>query len=154
MDYYLNIFVRNLPKDKFYDIITTIERFSSYVIQTEKDSIIGRTNNINILSCFLKMKEIYPEARFGFSQFIGLAKGLSKIAKFGEILISEEVEQQTIEDYDITSLGMLSIEGMSSQILVCRLDNALSEIKFPEQYRSNTETNYRHRRSNIGSLQH
>ncbi len=149
MDYYLNIFVRNLPKDKFYDIITTIERFSSYVIQTEKDSIIGRTNNINILSCFLKMKEIYPEARFGFSQFIGLAKGLSKIAKFGEILISEEVEQQTIEDYDITSLGMLSIEGMSSQILVCRLDNALSEIKFPEQ---KTEKLIIYRKNKIESL--
>jgi GTPase SAR1 family protein len=149
MDYYLNIFVRNLPKDKFYDIIRTIERFSSYVIQTEKDSIIGRTNNINILSCFLKMKEIYPEARFGFSQFIGLAKGLSKIAKFGEILISEEVEQQTIEDYDITSLGMLSIEGMSSQILVCRLDNALSEIKFPEQ---KTEKSIIYRKNRIESL--
>ncbi|MCK4756534.1 hypothetical protein KAS56_06340, partial [candidate division WOR-3 bacterium] len=132
MDYYLNIFVRNLTKDKFYDITTTIERFSGHIVQTEKDSITGRTDNINILSCFLKMKETYPEARFGFSQYTGLAKGLSKIAKFGEILISEEIEQQAIEDFDITSFGMLSIEGMSSQILVCRVDNALGEIKFPE----------------------
>lgn len=149
MDYYLNIFVRNLTKDKFYDITTTIERFSGHIVQTEKDSITGRTDNINILSCFLKMKETYPEARFGFSQYTGLAKGLSKIAKFGEILISEEIEQQAIEDFDITSFGMLSIEGMSSQILVCRVDNALGEIKFPEQ---KTKKHIIYRKNEIKSI--
>lgn len=133
MNYYLSIFNRDLTKEKFYEIIGTIEKFSGDIIQTEKDIIIGQCEDINILSCLMKMAENYPEARFGLSQYTGLAKGLSKIAKFGEILISEEIEKQVMEKFEISSLGMLSIEGMTSQILVCRIDNALGELKFPEQ---------------------
>jgi tetratricopeptide (TPR) repeat protein/ABC-type lipoprotein export system ATPase subunit len=73
------------------------------------------------------------EGRFGFSQYVGLAKGLAKIAKFQEILLSEEIEKQVIEKFTLSSLGMLSIEGMSSQILVCRVDNVVGELVFPKQ---------------------
>jgi tetratricopeptide (TPR) repeat protein len=133
VEYYFSIFIRDLTKEQFSGIALTIERFSGILLETEKNIITGKSKNINILSCLLKMKENYSEVRFGFSQYIGLAKGLAKIAKFGEILISEEIEQQVIEKFEISSLGMLSIEGMSSQILVCRIDNALTEIQFPEQ---------------------
>ncbi len=132
MEYYISIFIHNLTKENFNTITETIEQFSGYSIQVEKDLIVGQSKNINILSCLLKMKESHPEARFAFSQYIGLAKGLAKLAKSGEILISEEIEHQVIEKFDITSLGMLSIEGMSSQILVCRIEKPLGEIKFPE----------------------
>jgi len=133
MEYFLSIFIRGLTKEKFQDIIYNIERFSGSIVQAEKDMIVARSRDVNIISCLLKMKENYPEGRFGFSQYIGLAKGLAKIAKFEEILFSEEIEKQVIEKFALTSLGMLSIEGMSSQILVCRLDNVVGELVFPEQ---------------------
>ncbi len=133
MEYFLSIFIRGLTKEKFQDIIYNIERFSGSIVQAEKDMIVARSRDVNIISCLLKMKENYPEGRFGFSQYIGLAKGLAKIAKFEEILFSEEIEKQVIEKFALTSLGMLSIEGMSSQILVCRLDNVVGELIFPEQ---------------------
>lgn len=133
MEYFLSIFIRDLTKEKFQDIIYNIERFSGNIIQAEKDMIIARSRDVSIISCLLKMKENYPEGRFGFSQYVGLAKGLAKIAKFQEILLSEEIEKQVIEKFTLSSLGMLSIEGMSSQILVCRLDNAIGDLVFPEQ---------------------
>ncbi|HEC78116.1 MAG TPA: tetratricopeptide repeat protein [candidate division WOR-3 bacterium] len=133
MDYYLSIFIRNLKKEDFFKLTDTFERFSAQIIQAEKDLILGKSGDINILSCLLKIKENFSEARMGFSRYPGLAKGLSKIAQFGEILISEEIEQQIIDSYEITSLGMLSIEGMSSQILVCKVENPTGEMKFPEQ---------------------
>lgn len=138
MEYFLSIFIRDLTKDKFQDIIYNIERFSGNIIQAEKDMIIARSRDVNIISCLLKMKENYPEGRFGFSQYVGLAKGLAKIAKFQEILLSEEIEKQVIEKFTLSSLGMLSIEGMSSQILVCRVDNVVGEIIFPEQKKDKT----------------
>lgn len=133
MEYFLSIFIRGLTKEKFQDIIYNIEKFSGSIVQAEKDMILARSRDVNIISCLLKMKENYPEGRFGFSQYLGLAKGLAKIAKFEEILFSEEIEKQVIEKFALTSLGMLSIEGMSSQILVCRLDNVVGELVFPEQ---------------------
>jgi len=133
MEYFLSIFIRGLTKEKFQDIIYNIERFSGSIVQAEKDMIVARSRDVNIISCLLKMKENYPEGRFGFSQYIGLAKGLAKIAKFEEISFSEEIEKQVIEKFALTSLGMLSIEGMSSQILVCRLDNVVGKLVFPEQ---------------------
>lgn len=133
MEYFLSIFIRGLTKEKFQDIIYNIEKFSGSIVQAEKDMIVARSRDVNIISCLLKMKENYPEGRFGFSQYIGLAKGLAEIAKFEEILLSEEIEKQVIEKFALTSLGMLSIEGMSSQILVCRLDNPVGELVFPEQ---------------------
>jgi len=132
MDYYFSIFIRNLKKDKFYDITENIEKFSGQLRSGEKDIILGRTDDINFISWLLQMRKSYPEAHFGFSQYLGLAKGLSKIAKPGEILISEEIEKKVIESCDITSLGMLSIEGMSSQILVCRIEKSVAKMKFPQ----------------------
>jgi len=131
MDYYIAILIRELTREKFVDLIRQLEGFGAVLDQTEKDMIIIRHREISIIACLLKLREIHAEARFGFSQYVGLAKGLARIAKFGEILISEEVEQKVIEDYQITSLGMLSIEGMKSQILVCRIDAPLRDLKFP-----------------------
>ena len=132
MDYFVSILVRELTEDKFRDLVKLLEKFSTLIVQVEKDTIIGQTNDLNVVFCLLKLKETYPEARFGFSQYLGLAKGLSKIANFGEILISEEMEPKMIEQFQLTSLGMLSIEGMKSQILVCRVDTPAGEKKFPE----------------------
>lgn len=132
MEYFLSIFIRDLNQERFQDIIYNIEKFSGNIIQTEKDMIVARSRDINIISCLLKLRESYPEGRFGFSQYLGLAKGLAKIAKFQEILISEEIEKQIIERFSLSSLGMLSIEGMSSQILVCRIDKAAGDLIFPQ----------------------
>jgi tetratricopeptide (TPR) repeat protein len=133
MDYFISILIRELTRDKFIDLVRQLEGFGTVIDQTEKDTIIGRSRDINIIACFLKLKGQYPEARFGISQYIGLAKGLARIAKFGEILISEEIEQKVIESYQITSLGMLTIEGMKSQILVCRIDDPSRDLKYPER---------------------
>lgn len=133
MEYYLSIFIRDLNQERFQDIVYNLEKFSADIIQTERDMIVARSRDINILSCLLKLRENYPEGRFGFSQYLGLAKGLAKIAKFQEILISEEIEKQVIERFSLSSLGMLSIEGMSSQILVCRIDKAATDLIFPAQ---------------------
>jgi tetratricopeptide (TPR) repeat protein len=140
MDYFFSILIRNLTRKKFFEVTDTIEKFGSHIDQAEKDIIIGRTKDITMLSCFFKMKEIYPEVRFGFSQYKGLALGLAKIAKFGEILISEDIEQKVIEQFEITSLGMLSIEGMSSQILVCRVDSTRGEATFPDIRETQVQT--------------
>jgi len=133
MDYFCCIFIRDLSRDDVCNIIETLQRFSGSIIHAEKDLLVGRCQDIRILSCLMGLKETHAEARFGFSQYVGLAKGLAKIAKFGEILISEEIEQKVIETYELTSLGMLSIEGMSSQILVCRIERALGELQYPAQ---------------------
>ncbi|GAH09590.1 unnamed protein product [marine sediment metagenome] len=132
MDYYLAISIRDLVKEKFSDIIETIEKFSGHIEQTEKDLILVRTNDLNLISCLFQMRENYPDAHYGFSQYVGIAKGISKIAKVTEILISEEVEKKIIERFEITSLGMLSIEGMSSQILIYRIDEPVKKLQFPK----------------------
>lgn len=133
MDYFCCIFIRDLSRDGVCHIIETLQRFSGSIVHAEKDILVGRCHDIRILSCLMGLKETHTEARFGFSQYVGLAKGLAKIAKFGEILISEEIEQKVIETYELTSLGMLSIEGMSSQILVCRIERPLGELQYPPQ---------------------
>ena len=132
MEYFVAVFVRNLPCEQFYRLAETLERFSGQIIQAEKDLIIARSNDLNIISCIQKLKETYTEARFGFSQYIGLSRGLAKIAQFGELLISEEIEKSIMEHYEITSLGMLTIEGMSSQLLVCRVEKPVSDMVFPK----------------------
>jgi len=149
MEYFLSIFIRDLNQERFQDIIFNIEKFSGNIIQTEKNMIVARSRDVNIISCLLKLRESYPEGRFGFSQYLGLAKGLAKIAKFQEILISEEIEKQVIEKFSLSSLGMLSIEGMSSQILVCRIDKAAGELVFPAQEK---EESMLSRKSEIDSL--
>jgi tetratricopeptide (TPR) repeat protein len=133
MDYFIAILIRELTQEKFCGLIHQLEGFGTVIDQTEKDMIIGRHRDINIISALLKLQESCPEMRSGFSQYVGLAKGLARIAKFGEILISEEIEPKAIEEFQITSLGMLSIEGMKSQILVCRVDAPLREPKYPER---------------------
>ncbi|MBN2620684.1 tetratricopeptide repeat protein [candidate division WOR-3 bacterium] len=132
MEYFVSIFVRGLPEEQFYRLAETLEHFSAKIIQAEKDTVIARSTDINILACIYNMKETYAEARFGFSQYIGLARGLSKIANFGEILISEEIEKEIMENFEITSLGMLSIEGMTSQLLVCRIEKPVTDMIFPK----------------------
>ncbi len=132
MSYYLSIAIRSAAKEKFFEIVDTIEKFSGKIEQTEKDLIIGSSDDVNIISCLIQMKENYPEAHSGFSQYLGIAKGLAKIAEAGEILVSEEIEKKIIEDFEITSLGMLSIAGMSSQILVCRVETPVKKLSFPE----------------------
>ncbi|OPX18548.1 hypothetical protein BXT86_00615 [candidate division WOR-3 bacterium 4484_100] len=135
MNYFFSIFLRDLNREKFYEIIETLEQFSGSIVEVEKSLILGQSDTVEIVASLLKMREFYPEMRFGFSQYPGLAKGLSRIAKFGEVLISEEVEQKLLDDFEITSLGMLTIEGMSSQILVCRIDQPRGDLKFPKQIR-------------------
>ncbi len=130
-DYYFAIFVRDLTREKFQDLINALTRFGGRIIQTEKDSLIGSTKDIRMIACLQKMKELHAESRFGLSQYQGLAKGLAKIANFGELLISEEIEKQTIDHYALTSLGMLTIEGMASQILVCRVEQPVGAVQFP-----------------------
>ena len=132
MQYYLAISLRNLTLEKFRDIVEIIEKFSGHVDQTEKDLILIRVDDINLISCLFQMRENYPEAHSGFSQYIGIAKGISKIAKAKEILVSEEIEKKVIEKFEITSLGMLSIEGMSSQILVYRVEEPAKKLQFPK----------------------
>lgn len=135
MEYFVAIFVRNLTEEQFYRLAETLEHFSAYLVQVEKDMIIARSTDINIVACIQKLKDTSTEARFGFSQYIGLSRGLAKIAKFGEILISEEIEKLVMEHYEITSLGMLTIEGMSSQLLVCRIEKPISDMQFPKASR-------------------
>ncbi|UCG92491.1 MAG: AAA family ATPase [candidate division WOR-3 bacterium] len=132
MDLFFSILIRNLARKKFSEITELIEKFTGTIERADKDMVLGHCDDVNIIACLFKIKESYPEARFGLSQYMGLAIGLSKIAKLGEILISEDIEQKIIEHFEITSLGMLSIEGMASQILVCRIENPKGELRFPK----------------------
>uniref|UniRef100_A0A7C4TI22 Orc1-like AAA ATPase domain-containing protein n=1 Tax=candidate division WOR-3 bacterium TaxID=2052148 RepID=A0A7C4TI22_UNCW3 len=131
MDNYIGILVRDLKKKEFYSLIEDQRKFGSKIEQVEKNLIVFSNGDIRIVNCLFKLRETHPEIRFGISQYIGLAKGLAKIAKFGEILISEDVEQSLLEHYQITSLGMLSIEGLKTQILVCRIDAPTGRVDFP-----------------------
>ena len=97
MEYFISVFVRNLSKEQFYRLAETLERFSARIVQAEKDLLVARSTDINIVACIQKLKETYSETRFGLSQFIGLSRGLSKIAQFGELLISEEIEKLIME---------------------------------------------------------
>ncbi|KPK72712.1 hypothetical protein AMJ87_03885 [candidate division WOR_3 bacterium SM23_60] len=130
---FLSIFVRSLAPEHFFDITDTLERFSCHTSHTEKDLITVECDSVDIIACLQDMKKTYSETRFGFSQYPGLATGLAKIAQFGEILVSEDIQKKILDTYDITSLGMLSIEGMSSQILVYRVDAPRGELRYPEQ---------------------
>ncbi|MEO0189717.1 MAG: tetratricopeptide repeat protein, partial [candidate division WOR-3 bacterium] len=100
--------------------------------QAEKHLLVFTNDDINIINCLFKLKESYPEIRYGISQYIGIAKGLARIARFGEILTSADTEPAIIENFDITSLGMLTIEGMKTEILVCRIDSPKGRERFPE----------------------
>jgi len=132
MPYYIGILIRDLKKRPFHNLIDNLKRFNSKIEHAEKHLIICANDDINIINCLFKLKEIYPEIRFGLSQYIGIAKGLSRIAQVGEILISADIEPTVIENFDITSLGMLTIEGMKTEILVCRVDGPKGKGKFPE----------------------
>jgi tetratricopeptide (TPR) repeat protein len=133
MSFHFGINIQKLSWDQFIDIADTIERSWGHVDSAEKDLLVGNSKESNILCCLLELKERYPEARFGFSQHTALAKGLSKIAEKGEILISEEIEKIVIDDFKVTCLGMLSIQGMANEILVCKLEEPNKEIIPPEE---------------------
>lgn len=151
MTFHFGINIQKLPQDQFLDIADTVERSWGRIDAGEVDMIAGSGKDSTILSCLLKIREKYPEARFGFSQHVALAKGLSKIAEKGEILISEEVEKIVIDDFKVTCLGMLSIQGMTNEILVCRLEAPLKEIKYPDP---KPLVPHISRRNQIESLEH
>jgi tetratricopeptide (TPR) repeat protein len=124
---YFSINLQKLTVDQFSAIARHVERYWGRVEAGEKDLMIGNSETTDVLNCLLELKEKYPEAHFGFSQHEALAKGLSKIAEQGEILISEEIEKMVIEDFEVKCLGMLSIQGMPNEILVCRLERPIKE---------------------------
>ncbi|MEO0206544.1 MAG: hypothetical protein ABIL22_07725, partial [candidate division WOR-3 bacterium] len=132
MSYYIGIMIRDLKVKQFQNLIENLKRFGSNIEQAERHLIILSNDDINIINCLYRLKELYPEIRFGLSQYIGIAKGLARIAQVGEILISAEIEPAVIEHFDITSLGMLTIEGMKTEILVCRIDGPKGKVNFPE----------------------
>jgi len=131
MHFHIGINIPKLTRDQFFDIADSVERSWGRIDSGEKDMLVGSSKDSNILCCLLKLKEKYPEAHFGFSQHIALAKGLSRIAEKGEILISEEIEKIVIDDFNVTCLGMLSIQGMANEILVCRLEKPTKDVKPP-----------------------
>ncbi len=130
--YYIGILIRDLKKKPFHNLIENLKRFGSKIEQAEKHLIIFSNEDINIINCLFKLKELYPEIRTGISQYIGIAKGLARIAQIGEILTSADTEPAILESFDITSLGMLTIEGMKTEILVCRIDSPKGRERFPE----------------------
>jgi tetratricopeptide (TPR) repeat protein len=120
----------NIPKltiEQFSDIARRVERYWGRIETGEKELMIGSSETTDVIHCLLALKRELPQAHFGFSQHEVLAKGLSKIAEQGEILISEEIEKMVIEDFAVTCLGMLSIQGMPNEILVCRLEKPIKE---------------------------
>ena len=127
MDFYLSINIPKLTKEQFSDIADLVESFRGRIESGEKDLVIGRSKDITMLHCLLQLKDQYDEAHFGFSQHAVLAKGLSKIAEQGEILVSEEIEKMAIDNFRVTCLGMLSIQGMANELLVCRLEGSADE---------------------------
>jgi tetratricopeptide (TPR) repeat protein len=127
MDFYFSINIPRLTKEQFSGIADVIERFWGRIESGEKDLVIGRSKDITMLNCLLQLKDQYPEAHFGYSQHAVLAKGLSKIAEQGEILVSEEIEKMAVDDFYVTCLGMLSIQGMANELLVCRLERPTRE---------------------------
>ncbi len=132
MNYYIGILIRELKDEPFYNLIENLKRFNSKIEQAEKYLIICSNDDINVINCLFKLKETHPEIRYGLSQYIGIARGLTRIAQVGEILISADLESAVIDNFYITSLGMLTIEGMKTEILVCRVDGPKGEVKFPE----------------------
>ncbi len=122
--FHFSINIEKLTPLQFADIAYRIERYWGHLEAGEKNLLIGHSNKTDVIHCLLELKEKYPEARFGFSQHAALAQGLSKFAEQGEILISEEIEKMVIEYFNVTCLGMLSIEGMANEILVCRLEGS------------------------------
>jgi tetratricopeptide (TPR) repeat protein len=151
MNFHFGINIQKLSWEQFTDIADTIERSWGRIDSAEKDLIAGSSKEGNILCCLLDLKQKYPEAHFGFSQHTALAKGLSKIAEKGEILISEEIEKIVIDDFKVTCLGMLSIQGMANEILVCKLEEPNKEIIPPKQ-----KPRWPHisRHSQVESLEH
>lgn len=130
--YYIGVIIRDLKKKPFFNLVENFKKFGSRIEQAEKHLLVFSSDDINIINCLFKLRELYPEIRFGISQYIGIAKGVARIAQIGEILISADTEQAVIENFDITSLGMLTIEGMKTEILVCRVDSLKGKEKFPE----------------------
>lgn len=151
MTFHFGINIQKLPQDQFLDIAEIVERSWGRIDAGETDMIAGSSANSTILSCLLRIREKYPEARFGFSQHVALAKGLAKIAEKGEILISEEIEKIVFDDFKVTCLGMLSIQGMTNEILVCRLEEPLKEIRCPDPKPLVPHVS---RRNQIESLEH
>lgn len=132
MSYYIGVLIRDLKNERFHNLIENLNKFNSKIEQVEKHLIICSNDDINAINCLFKLKDTYPEIRYGLSQYIGIARGLARIAQVGEILISADLESVVIDNFYITSLGMLTIEGMKSEILVCRVDGPKGEVKFPE----------------------
>jgi tetratricopeptide (TPR) repeat protein len=129
--FYIGVLIRDLKKKQFYKLLENLRSFGCKIEQAEKNLLICSSDDVCIINCIFKLRDLYPECRSGISQYIGIAKGLARIAQNGEILISADIEPAIIEDFDITSLGMLTIEGMKTEILVCRVDNPKGEAKFP-----------------------
>ena len=151
MNFHFAVNIQKLSPGQFLEIADTTDRAWGRVDGAEAGLITGSGKDSTILSCLLKIREDYPEARFGFSQHAVLAKGLSKIAEKGEILISEDIEKLVMDSFKITCLGMLSIQGMTNEILVCRLDEPLKEVKCPA---SKPLAPHISRRNQIESLEH
>lgn len=151
MNFYFGINVQKLTKAQFSDITNTVCAFRGRLESGDKDLVAGYSKDLNILACLLQLKETYPTAHFGFSQHAVLAKGLSRIAEQGEILVSEEIEKMILKDFQVTTLGMLSIEGMANEILVSRLERPLTDVKPPEVI---CRSHHISRKGQVESLEH
>lgn len=151
MNLYFGINIQKLTKAQFSDIINTVNACRGRIESGDKDLVVGYSKDLNIITCLLQIRETYPTAHFGFSQHEALAKGLSKIAEQSEILLSEDIEKMILKDYQVTTLGMLSIEGMANEILVSRLERSLTEMKPPELI---TRSPHISRKGQVESLEH
>jgi tetratricopeptide (TPR) repeat protein len=151
MKFYFGINIQKLTYEQFSDLTDAVERYWGQIESGERNLIVGHSSKIEVINCLLKLKDQYPEAHFGFSQHAALAKGLSKIAEQGEILISEEIEKMVIEDFQVTCLGMLSIQGMANEILVCRLDRP---AKAHKPFELKTRVPQISRKGQVESLEH
>lgn len=151
MSFHFAVNIQKLAPEEFLEIADMAERSWGRIDAAETGMITGSGKDSTILSCLLKIRDNYPEARFGFSQHAMLARGLSKIAEKGEILISEDIEKIVMDAFKVTCLGMLSIHGMTNEILVCRLEEPLKEIKYPAP---KPLVPHIPRRSQIESLEH
>jgi len=137
MDCFVSVMLRDSSLPGFYRMLDFVRSFGGTVFETEKEIITFSFDDVNVGAKVLYgLTKNFEKSSGGISQFAGLSKGFAKIAQPGEILLAEEIIPPLMDWIEITSMGMLSMDGMKTQLLVYSVDTLKKnyEIKLKNRF--------------------
>ncbi len=136
MDCFVSVMLRDRSLTGFNRMLDFVRSYGGTVFETESEIITFSFDDVNAAAKVLhSLTKNFEKSSGGISQFAGLSKGFAKIAQPGEILLAEEIIPPLMDWIEITSMGMLSMDGMKTQLLVYSIDTLKKDYELKPKNR-------------------